>query len=244
MCSSASTRASTGAGGAAGGAGDPGPDRRRGAPADRAAAPGPRRRDRRVLGARRRQRARAARPREGVRGQRARSPPRSSPTGTAGVGVRAQVPGIAGVKIIHRQDVPASAELVAQMAGTVHVVWQADQARAITVLPCPRNSTRATRAAQVERYEVHPNEIKTLATGDAVVLIKLPTAGVQRVRVTPARPTRQRFGRRARSWAEVGGRWPRGVRRGIGERQRPAGEGGAVPALVARIGTFAAGLGR
>lgn len=100
----------------------------------------------------------------------------------AGRGFRDQVLGIVAVKIAHRQDVPASAELIAQMAGTEQV-W--DETRHVRGLLAPSAGTRATRR-QVERYVVHPNEIKTLPVGRAVILTKLPTAGVQRVRVEPA----------------------------------------------------------
>jgi len=37
----------------------------------------------------------------------------------------------------------------------------------------------------VERFSVHPDEIKTLLPGQAVVLVKTPSAGVTRLRVTP-----------------------------------------------------------
>ncbi|MGH2916888.1 MAG: type IV secretory system conjugative DNA transfer family protein [Solirubrobacteraceae bacterium] len=95
----------------------------------------------------------------------------------AGHGFRDQVLGIVGVKIIHRQDVPASAELIAQMAGT-EAAWDVTRTTG-------GGASRSTRR-QVERYVVHPNEIKTLEPGQAVVLTKLPRAEVQRVRVRPA----------------------------------------------------------
>ncbi len=101
----------------------------------------------------------------------------------AGRGFRDQVLGIVGVKIAHRQDVPTSAEMIAQMAGTERVWEQTENLRGPFA---PRGGSRGTRRL-AERYAVHPNEIKTLAPGAAVVLTKLPTAEVRRVRVTPPR---------------------------------------------------------
>ncbi len=102
----------------------------------------------------------------------------------AGRGFRDQVLGIVGVKIAHRQDVPASAEMIAQMAGT-HQVWE--QTENLRSVFAPRGGSRGTRRL-AERYSVHPNEVKTLAIGAAVLLTKLPTAEVQRVRVLPRQP--------------------------------------------------------
>ena len=48
---------------------------------------------------------------------------------------------------------------------------------------------RGTRR-QVERFIVHPNEIKRLGTGQAVVITKLPRAQVRTVRVMPPRAAR------------------------------------------------------
>jgi conjugal transfer pilus assembly protein TraD len=100
----------------------------------------------------------------------------------AAPGFRDQVLGIVGVKIAHRQDVPESAEMIAKMAGT-HWVWE--ETRHVRGLLNPGNGARASRR-QVERFLVHPNEIKTLPVGHAVALTKLPTSEVRRVRVVRA----------------------------------------------------------
>ncbi len=100
----------------------------------------------------------------------------------AAPGFRDQVLGIVGVKIAHRQDVPESAEMIAKMAGT-HWVWE--ETRHVRGLLSPGNGPRASRR-QVERFLIHPNEIKTLPVGHAVALTKLPSSQVRRVRVTPA----------------------------------------------------------
>ena len=109
----------------------------------------------------------------------------------AAPGFRDQVLGIVGVKIAHRQDVPESAEMIAKMAGT-HWVWE--ETRHVRGLLNPGNGPRASRR-QVERFLVHPNEIKTLPVGHAVALTKLPTSEVRRVRVTRAVSDRDGPGR-------------------------------------------------
>jgi conjugal transfer pilus assembly protein TraD len=108
----------------------------------------------------------------------------------AAPGFRDQVLGIVGVKIAHRQDVPGSAEMIAKMAGTQ---WVWEETRHVRGVLNPGNGPRASRR-QVERFLVHPNEIKTLPVGHAVALTKLPTADVRRVRVTGAPPPRDRDG--------------------------------------------------
>ena len=82
-----------------------------------------RRRHRRVLRDRRRQRRAVVRPRARGRPQRSWSRPRSSPTSTRAGGLRDQMIGNTAIKIVHRQDVPASAQTVAQMAGT-DMAWE------------------------------------------------------------------------------------------------------------------------
>ncbi|MFZ1997472.1 MAG: TraM recognition domain-containing protein, partial [Solirubrobacteraceae bacterium] len=106
----------------------------------------------------------------------------------AAFGFRDQVLGIVGVKIAHRQDVPESAEMIAKMAGTQ---WVWEETQHVRGLLHPGNGPRASRR-QVERFLVHPNEIKTLPVGHAVALTKLPTSQVRRVRVTRAPAARER----------------------------------------------------
>ncbi len=97
----------------------------------------------------------------------------------AGRGFADQVLGIVGVKIIHRQDVPASAETVAQMAGTERY-WE--ETRQIRGPFSGGGAARGTRRL-AERYVVHPNVIKRLEVGEAIVLTKLPRAEVRQVAV-------------------------------------------------------------
>jgi type IV secretory pathway TraG/TraD family ATPase VirD4 len=103
-------------------------------------------------------------------------------------GLRDQLIGITGVKIAHRQDVPSSAVTIAEIAGTERVWEQTLQTDRRALLPS-RDTGRGSRR-QVDRYRVEPDTIKTLATGHAVVISKLPTASVQTVRVNRPRPSR------------------------------------------------------
>ncbi|HEY3729089.1 MAG TPA: hypothetical protein VGL51_18070, partial [Solirubrobacteraceae bacterium] len=47
-----------------------------------------------------------------------------------------------------------------------------------------RGASRGTRR-EVERFRVHPNEIKSLVTGQAVLITKTPETRVTRVQVSP-----------------------------------------------------------
>ncbi len=99
----------------------------------------------------------------------------------AAPGFRDQVLGLTAVKIAHRQDVPASARTIAELAGTE---WVWSESRQIYGPFGRGQGSRGTRR-EVEQYVVHPNEVKTLRTGEAVLLTKTPAAAVSRVRVWP-----------------------------------------------------------
>jgi len=112
----------------------------------------------------------------------------------AAIGFRDQMLGLTAVKIAHRQDVPASAQTIAQLAGTE---WVWTESRQIYGPFARGHGSRGTRR-EVEQYVVHPNEVKTLRTGEAVVLTKTPVAGVTRVRVRPPERAIESLGRRER----------------------------------------------
>ncbi len=95
-------------------------------------------------------------------------------------GLRDQILGNTTIKFVHRQDVPQSALTVAEMIGT-EMVWE--ETRHLGA-PFGYDTGRGTRR-QVERFVVHPNEIKTLPRGEAVVIAKDPVASTRIVRVTP-----------------------------------------------------------
>jgi type IV secretory pathway TraG/TraD family ATPase VirD4 len=103
----------------------------------------------------------------------------------AGRGVRDQVSGVTALKIAHRQDVPSSARMIAEMAGTRRV-WESTVGLQRHPLFGTRPSGHATQR-QVERFIIDPNEIKSLPTGHAVVITKVPEARARTVRVVPAR---------------------------------------------------------
>jgi type IV secretory pathway TraG/TraD family ATPase VirD4 len=98
-------------------------------------------------------------------------------------GLRDQVLGSTAVKIAHRQEVPASARTIAQMAGT-ESVWEDSVQTTRHPLLGLRETARGTRRA-AERFRVHPDEISSLPPGEAVLISKLPGRSVRTVRVSP-----------------------------------------------------------
>jgi hypothetical protein len=98
-------------------------------------------------------------------------------------GLRDQVLGNTALKIAHRQDVPASAHAVASMAGTIRW-WERSYALRRGPFGTLRPGGETYRLT--ERHIVDPEAVRTLRTGDAVVITKLPAAATRRVRVRPA----------------------------------------------------------
>ena len=103
-------------------------------------------------------------------------------------GFRDQVLGNSGFLLAHRQNVPDSAELIAKMIGT-RTVWQHTYqteasllSRMLTGDPA-RKTGRGTRKA-VEEFQIHPNTIKSLSTGQAVLLTKIPTSAATPLNIT------------------------------------------------------------
>jgi conjugal transfer pilus assembly protein TraD len=99
----------------------------------------------------------------------------------AAPGLRDQVIGNTAVKIAHRQDVPSSAQIIAQMVGT-EKTWE--ETRQIGGRLLGYDTGRGT-SRQVEQFIIHPNQIKTLPTGDAVVISKTPRARARAIHVSP-----------------------------------------------------------
>jgi hypothetical protein len=104
-------------------------------------------------------------------------------------GLRDQVLGSTAVKIAHRQEVPASARTIAQMAG-MERVWDESVQTTRHPLLGLRESGRGTRR-QAERFRVHPDEISSLPPGQALLITKLPGPSVRTVRVTPPHAERR-----------------------------------------------------
>jgi DNA helicase HerA-like ATPase len=119
----------------------------------------------------------------------------------AGHGLRDQILGNTALKIAHRQDVPESAERVARLAGTSRVWEQSYQRRdgpsglggALTSAGGAGSGT-STSARLVERYRVEPEQVSTMGTGEALVVIKSPRASarVTRIRRPPPAPEASR----------------------------------------------------
>jgi conjugal transfer pilus assembly protein TraD len=100
----------------------------------------------------------------------------------AAPGLRDQILGNTAIKLAHRQDVPSSAQTIAQLAGTEQV-WEETQ-RIGGPLLGGLGAGGGTRR-QTEQFIVHPNQVKTLRTGEAVLISKLRAARPQTIRVRP-----------------------------------------------------------
>ena len=107
----------------------------------------------------------------------------------AGRGLQDQILGNTALKIAHRQDVPESAERVARLAGTARV-WEESYGRSSG----GRGSGASTNARLVERYRVEPEQVSTMATGEALVVIKSPrtSAHLTRIQRPPPAPEASR----------------------------------------------------
>jgi type IV secretory pathway TraG/TraD family ATPase VirD4 len=101
-------------------------------------------------------------------------------------GLREQVLGNTAFKLTHRQDVPASAQLIAQLIGTETRIEQTEQVGGSFFSGYTRSRTRR----EAEQFIIHPNRIKSLRTGEAVLISKLRPERPQIVRV--GRPGAQR----------------------------------------------------
>jgi conjugal transfer pilus assembly protein TraD len=101
----------------------------------------------------------------------------------AGRGFRDQVLGITAVTLAHRQEVHESALAVSRMAGT-KLVWRETRPRGGRLSRSPPRVT----AREHEEPVVHPNTIKRLPTGQAVLVTHVPGPTVARVRIDPAAP--------------------------------------------------------
>ncbi|MDQ3767910.1 MAG: type IV secretion system DNA-binding domain-containing protein [Actinomycetota bacterium] len=102
-----------------------------------------------------------------------------------------QVLGNTNVKIVHRQDVPESAERLAGVAGTQRgwqETFQTERGRLTKVGDqvvggWHGSNTGVGTIREVESYVVHPNVLKALGQGEAVLMRKHPAVDVRRVHV-------------------------------------------------------------
>jgi type IV secretory pathway TraG/TraD family ATPase VirD4 len=108
-------------------------------------------------------------------------------------GFRDQVLGNTALLLAHRQNVPDSAELIAKMIGTDTIWKQTYQTQSVPHSRLFGNSqgwqgTGLGTAREVEEFRVHPNTIKELWTGQAVLITKLPTSHATQVHIDPWSP--------------------------------------------------------
>jgi conjugal transfer pilus assembly protein TraD len=99
-------------------------------------------------------------------------------------GLRDQVLGNTSLKIAHRQDVPESAAAVAKLAGQVKV-WDRSYHQQSGAL-----GGRVTRTTTrlVDRDAIDQERVRSLRTGEALVIIKSPESSARVTRIQP--PTR------------------------------------------------------
>ena len=110
-------------------------------------------------------------------------------------GFKDQALGIVATVIAHRQSVPDSAEFIARMIGThsieQHTYQTGPPAPAAYVVATllgrrPQESkTGLGTIKEVEEFRIHPNVIKELPTGRAILITKNPTAQARIVQVIP-----------------------------------------------------------
>jgi conjugal transfer pilus assembly protein TraD len=105
----------------------------------------------------------------------------------AGEGLREQTLGNVATVVAHRQNVPESAELIAEMAGT-RPVWITTQQTDDGLLGTGP-SGRGTRRRGYE-FEIHPSNIKRLRTGFAAVIT--PGSGQRPVMAQMCHPSEAR----------------------------------------------------
>jgi conjugal transfer pilus assembly protein TraD len=101
----------------------------------------------------------------------------------AGHGLRDQVLGNTAVKIAHRQEVPRSAVAVAEMAGSERTWERSFQLRPIE--PRTPRGRQGETLRLVDRYLVEPDQVRSLPTGQAVVIVRTPRSSTRLTRITP-----------------------------------------------------------
>ncbi|WP_165875799.1 type IV secretory system conjugative DNA transfer family protein [Hazenella coriacea] len=92
----------------------------------------------------------------------------------------AQVIGNTNVKIVHRQDVPSSAEYMAEVVGTKKIYEKTLMTEESLLGKRP---TLKGAVKEGEEFIVHPNILKNLGRGEAVVIKKIPETTVDKTSI-------------------------------------------------------------
>jgi len=103
-------------------------------------------------------------------------------------GLRDQVLGNTALKLIHRQEVPSSAETLALLGGT-HEEWEYSYQRDSGLLASHARTRASMR--QIRRLNVEPDAIRALATGEAV---RISAHAPRRAQIVHVAPPRKRAG--------------------------------------------------
>jgi len=84
--------------------------------------------------------------------------------------------------VVHRQAVPDAAELLASLAGTEEA-WE--HTHKVHDAPVPLGLDESGQRARrlTDRFRAHPNSIKQLALGQAILVSHRPTFAIQQIRV-------------------------------------------------------------
>lgn len=94
-----------------------------------------------------------------------------------------QIVGNTNVKIVHRQDVPDSAEYIAGVVGT-HIIYRKSLNTEESLIG--KRPTGEGTVSDEEVYVIHPNTLKMLGRGQAVVIRKIPDLLVDLTQVQAA----------------------------------------------------------
>lgn len=107
-------------------------------------------------------------------------------------GLQDQILGSSGLTLAHRQNVPSSAETIAKLTGTQTTwehTWQTDATTGLLTMltgkPGQPNETGLGTKREVEQFRIHPNTIKELPTGHAVLITRVPRTVARIIRVKP-----------------------------------------------------------
>jgi conjugal transfer pilus assembly protein TraD len=105
-------------------------------------------------------------------------------------GLQDQILGSSSLTLAHRQNVPSSAETIAKLTGTQTTwehTWQTDATTGLlsilTGKPGHPSETGLGTKREVEQFRIHPNVIKELPTGHAVLITRIPCTSARIIKV-------------------------------------------------------------